>query len=441
MNVKSFSLCVAFVFSCGFCCGEDWSRFRGPNGSGIVDAIVPASWSDESNIAWSIDLPGAGSSSPIVIGDNVLVTCYSGYGVPGEEVGAPESLTRKLMCFNRKDGSLVFETSEVAAEVEDDYQGFIKEHGYASSTPVSDGQHIYVVYGKSGLYCYDMKGEKVWHQPLGTFSDPAKWGDGASPILHNDLVIVNAGIVGHAIVALNKESGEEVWRTENEKFTNCWSTPVKVEANGRTELVFSMPGQIVSLNPDDGSEYWTCVSPIAQTVTASLASEGDVVYAMGGRGGVAVAVRCGGSGDVSETHKLWETRLRAGIGTPIVVSNRLYWTVGGEIYCANCETGDQIYQEKANAEEQTPEAEGENAGGGRRRRGPAGDYASPVCCGDRIYMVMRNGTTHVVKPKESFELVSSNKLGDGTVLFNASPAISDNQMYIRSDKKLYCISQ
>ncbi len=410
---------------------EDWARFRGPNGSGVNAASkAPLEWSDSKNLKWSVDLPGRGSSSPIVVGDKVLLTAYTGYGLDNANPGNPSSLQRHLICFDRASGKERWRGTVDSTHDEDPYQGFITDHGYASSTPVSDGEHVFVLFGKTGMVAYDLEGNQKWLKNLGELSDPAKWGGGASPVLHEDLVIVNAGNVGQKIVALNKADGTVAWDVVNPEFTNCWSTPIKVTANMRDELVFIMPGKILALDPDTGKELWTAKSPIAPTVCASLAEEDGVVFAMGGRQGSAIAVKCGGNGDVSETNTVWEKPLRAGIGTPLVHDGWIHWTSGGIAYCADCKTGEYVYKDRLKSE---PES------GAGQRRGPAGDYASPVMIGDRIALLMRDGTTYVITPGDQFETISRNSFESDQSQFNATPAVTDNQIFIRSDKKLYCI--
>jgi outer membrane protein assembly factor BamB len=410
---------------------EDWTRFRGPNGSGISSASrAPSQWSESNNLKWSVDLPGRGSSCPIVVGDKVLLTAYTGYGLEKSNPGDPKALQRHLICFDRASGKELWRGTVDSTHDEDPYQGFIAEHGYASSTPVSDGEHVFVLFGKTGMVAFDMDGNQKWLQNLGEFSDPAKWGSGASAVLYKDFVIVNAGIEGHKIVALKKSDGSVAWEVENPEFTNCWSTPILVTADMRDELVFSMPGKILALDPENGKVLWTAKSPIAQTVCASLAEQNGVVFAMGGRQGSAVAIRCGGNGDVSESNTVWEMPLRAGIGTPLVHNGKMYWSSGGIAYCADCKTGEYVYKERLKTEEETESGQ---------RRGPAGDYASPVMIGDRIMLLMRNGTAYVIKPAEKLETVSQNSFASDQSQFNATPAVTENQIFIRSDKKLYCI--
>jgi outer membrane protein assembly factor BamB len=277
-----------------------------------------------------------------------------------------------------------------------------------------------------------MEGELVWHKSVGVESDPFKWGGGSSPVLFDNFVIVNAGNEGSAIVAFDKADGREVWRVDNEGFKNSWSTPLVVEAAGRSELVFIMPDRIFALDPRSGAELWTCTSPISQTVCASLTAGDGVVYAMGGRGGRAIAVRCGGSGDVTETHIVWDSNLRAGIDTPVLYNGRLYWQVGGKAVCASAETGEELYNEALAAPDPDSKAK-------EGRRGPAGDYASPIVVGDKVLLVMRSGAAYVLEASGVFQVVSSNSFADDPGPFHATPAFADGQLFLRSYDKLYCI--
>ncbi len=432
--MRSLQLIAVFIFtfSVSFVDAEDWTRFRGPNGTGVSKSTsAPTDWAAEKNMKWSKDLPGKGSSCPIVLGDRVYVTCYTGYGTDKANPGSPSDLKRHLISFDRKTGEEVWRSSVASTNDEDAYKGFIQEHGYASSTPVTDGENIYVLFGKTGVVSFDLDGKQRWLQNVGTKSDPAKWGGGSSCVLYNDLVIVNAGILGQKICALNKKDGSIAWSSDNANYTNCWSTPIVVKTAARDELVFSMPGKILALDPKSGKELWSAKSPIAQTVCASLAQNEGVVFAMGGRGGVAIAVKCGGSGDVSESHTVWEKPLRAGIGTPVALNGRLYWASSGMAYCADCATGEYVYKERL------PKKEAPQQG----RRMPAGDYASPVVIGDKVVMVLRSGLTFVLNASDKFEVAGQNTFGDDKSLFNATPAVSDDQVFVRSEAKLYCLQK
>jgi outer membrane protein assembly factor BamB len=410
---------------------EDWARFRGPEGKGTIkSAKVATEWSESKNIKWQIDLPGPGSSSPIVYGDRVYITCYTGYGTDRANPGDPKNLKRHLICYDRSNGSEVWRTTVDSKEAEDPYKGFIVEHGYASSTPITDGKHIFTFFGKSGVCAFDMKGNKLWQTNLGTQSDPYKWGGGSSPILYKDLVIVNAGNVGRKIVALNQSDGKEKWSLKNEKFTNCWGTPVLVKIKDRTELVTSQPGKIIGIDPDTGKELWFATSPINQTVCASLVEHDGVVFAEGGRQGKALAVKCGGSGDVSKTHTLWTKSIGSGIGTPVVFDDTLVWSGRGIVLGLSVKNGEEVFKKRV------PTVQSSAA----PSRGPAGDYASPIVVSDKLFVSMRSGATHVFEADKNLPVVSTNLIREDKPMFNATPAVSDDQIFIRSQIKLYCIA-
>ncbi|HMP80093.1 MAG TPA: PQQ-binding-like beta-propeller repeat protein [Pirellulaceae bacterium] len=426
------TLIVVFAVTNSICVGDDWTRFLGPNGTATdSSASIPSTWNLSENMAWQVGLPGFGSSSPIVVGDRVFVTCYSGFGLDPEAPGNAADLRRHLVCLDRLSGQLLWDKPILSEHEEDPYQGFIREHGYASSTPASDGHRLFVLFGKSGLYAFDLDGNVLWHKNLGTFSDPAKWGDGCSPVLYKNLVIINVGNVGRALVALQQDNGEEAWRIDDERFGNSWSTPILVELPERTELVLNIPSQVIGIDPDSGKLLWHATSPVTQTTCASLAQHEGIVFVMGGRDGKAAAIRCGGSGDVTETHTVWTQPLRAGIGTPLVSDGLLYWHSNRVATCADCATGTEVFRERMPSIA-TPAPE---------RRGPAGDYASAIRAGDKIILLSRDGYAVVIACDREFKVLGIGEFGDDPGPFNATPALDGDQMFVRSNRAIYCVSQ
>jgi outer membrane protein assembly factor BamB len=184
--------------------GSDWSRFRGPNGSGVAEdsGSLPTTWSPDQNLAWKVELPGPGSSSPIVVGDRVFVTCWSGYGTSRNDRGDISDLVRHLICFDAKTGRVLWDSAVKATQPEEDYRGNFAEHGYASHTPVSDGDRVYVFFGKSGALAFDMAGKQLWQTSLGTGSNERGWGSASSPILFENLVIVTASSESNSMAGL-----------------------------------------------------------------------------------------------------------------------------------------------------------------------------------------------------------------------------------------------
>ncbi len=326
----SIPAAILLTILTGLCQAADWNRFRGPQGGGVVeDATIPMTWSRESNLKWKAPLPGKGSSSPVVDHDRVYVTCYTGYGIDPSNPGEPQDLVRHLLAIDRSSGNEIWRKSIASTADEDPYQGFITQHGYASSSPATDGERVYALLGKSGLYAFSRDGEQLWHVELGQKSDPAKWGDGSSPIVVGDLVIVDAGVLGNHFVGIDKQTGEKVWSVADPGFTNGWATPTEVFVDGQVQVLFNVPKKILSIDPLTGTTLWSADSPLDDAACGSIVTKDGVAFLMGSRAGRAMAVKCDGSGDVSETGTLWQKQMRSGICTPLIVGDNMYWTSGG----------------------------------------------------------------------------------------------------------------
>jgi len=417
---------------------SDWSRFRGPNGSGISSdtASTPVEWSPDRNVRWKTPLPGAGVSSPIVVGDLLFVTCYSGYGA---NFGKIEDLKRHLVCVDRSSGKILWDKSVDAVLPEDSYSGMgIPSHGYASHTPVSDGKHIYVFFGKSGVLAYDLEGKQRWHQSVGTESDRRRWGSASSPILHEDNVIVVASAESEAIIALNAETGDEVWRQEAAGLANVWGTPLIVKIDDeRTDLVLGVPYEIWGFNPDSGKLRWYSEISAGDQYSSSLVAVQDVVYSIEGRGGGSAAVRAGGKGDVTKSHTVWSGSDSSRFGTPVVYQGRLYFFPSGVATCNDAKTGKKVFQGRL-------EGGSSSGGGGRSRFGRGGggsDYSSPVVADGKIYYVQSSGSCFVLKAGDKFEQLAVNSVTTDRESFGATPALSNGEIFLRSDKHLYCVSE
>jgi outer membrane protein assembly factor BamB len=435
--------------------GESWMRFRGPNGTGISTAKVPTKWSDKENIKWKIELPGPGTSSPIIVGDKLFITSYSGYVKASDD---PKKLVRHLICIDRAKGKIVWDEKMPAKNPEDPAQGFINDHGYASSTPVSDGEHVYVFYGKSGAYAYDLKGKKIWDRQLGTESSDKRWGSGTSPILYEDLVIVNAAEESRTIYALDKKTGEIRWKEFSDGLTQSYSTPSLVTHNDKTTLVVSMPREVWGLNPKSGKLAWFATTGTEGTATPCVVASDDTIFVLGGRGGNSSAIKLGGKGDITKD-QIWSKQDNSYVPSPIYHDKHLYWVSDqGMAICLNAESGERVYRERLGGPTGTSGGAGPSDsanrgpggpggqggfgggfGGGRGGGGGSGFYASATLIGDKIYAVSRRNGTFVYSASPKFEQVAQNKLED-TSGWNASPAAADGDLYIRSNKALYCIS-
>ena len=203
-----------------------WAGFLGTDGSATSnDSNVPLEWSADKNIAWTAPLPGRGNSSPIVVDGKVIVTAYTGYGLDREKPGNIKDLKRHVLCIDAQSGKELWRKDFDAKQPEDIFKGYIQEHGYSSSTPVSDGKQIFVFFGKSGVFALDMDGKQQWQADVGMESNNKKWGSASSPILYKNLVIVNASDEGQALVAFDKKTGKEVWRSEADTMTVVYNMP------------------------------------------------------------------------------------------------------------------------------------------------------------------------------------------------------------------------
>lgn len=408
----------------------DWAQFRGPGGSASSDETnLPTEWSETKNLKWKTELPGAGASSAIVVGDRVFLTCYSGYGV-GRERGTPEDLRRHLVCVNRPDGKILWTSAVEPVLPEDPFTGMgVPEHGYATSTPVSDGERVYVFFGKTGVLAFDFDGKQLWQTSLGTESGRMRWGSGASPILYKNLVIVNASDESESLRALDKKTGEEVWKAQASGLASCWGTPILVETGDHTELVIAVAYEIWGFNPDNGKLLWYAESGMDSNVSPSVVAQDGIVYGIGGRQGGAAAVRVGGKDDVSASHVLWKSRSTSYVPSPVLYEDHLYWVDDrGLAFCVNAKDGQRVYQERLSG------LSGSGGFGGRPF------YASVVVAGGNLYAVSRTSGTFVIAAKPEFELIARNEFDDNSD-FNASPAISDGQIFLRSNRFLYCLEK
>jgi hypothetical protein len=408
---------------------DDWTRFRGPNGSGIAtEAHVPTTWSEAKNLAWKATLPGRGSSSPIICGERVFVTSYSGYG-DGSADGSPEKLVRHLLCLERQTGKLMWDKTVAAELPEDPYNGFLTEHGYASSTPVTDGERVYVFFGKTGVLAFDFSGKQLWQVNVGKQSSNRRWGSGASPLLYKNLVIVNAAEESRSIRALDTLTGKEVWKAESASLELCFSTPALVDCgDGRTDLVVAVPGELWGFNPDTGKLRWFAQTGIKGNVSPSVVAGDGVLFVTGGfpQSGT-VAVRGGGKGDVTRTHVVWSSEVASYVPSPLVQGGHLYFVSDkGVAMCLDAKTGQVVTKEPLPGITSTG-------------RGGKPVYASAVLAGSHLYAVTRRKGTFVLNAAPQMTVIAQNSFADDDSDFNATPVIGGNQLFLRSNKFLYCV--
>lgn len=405
---------------------EDWPRFRGPNGDGISnDGPIPAKWDAATNLKWKRGLPGQGSSSPIVVGDRVFVTSYSGYGTSTRGGGDDSQLERHLTCVDRKTGKILWSKAVANAAREDRYQGFITEHGYASSTPVSDGENVFAFFGKSGVFAFDLDGNQLWKVGVGTESSNRRWGSAASLVLYGDSVIVNASEESQSIRALDKATGKELWKTEAGLLELAYGTPnLGKTKSGRELLLLAVPEEVWALNPANGKLAWYCETQLTGNVSPSVNILDGMAYVYGGyRGAGSMAIRIDGKDNITSSNVEWSSRESSYVATPVLYEGHLYWVDDrGNAFCADAETGKAVYRERL-----------VTGGGGR----PV--YASPILCDGKLFVPSRWEGVYVIEASPEFKLLAHNQISDDDSDFNASPAVSGRQMFLRSNQALYCI--
>jgi len=436
-STLAFATAGFLAFALGSVHGGDWPAFRGDNTGIAAETNLPAKI-DGDHLLWKMPLPGRGASSPIVLGDKLFLTSYSGYGTTisrgfgggkgkkgggGGDTGAKEDQAKlKLIvqCIDAKSGKADW-TKEVDPKLpEEAFTGFLREHGYATSTPATDGERLYVFFGKTGVFGFDLKGNQLWQADVG--SGKHMWGSGSSPIVYKDKVIVNAAVESGSVVGLESKSGKELWRIKG--VNPCWVTPVIAKtADGKDELVLSLSGKIAGYDLNDGKELWHCtgIGSGGKGYTSSTPVVRDgVAYATGGGGPnpqLAIAVKVGGRGDVDSTHVLWRQKIAPGIASPLVLGKQLCW-VNGSVVALDLSDGKIAHNE--------------------RLYDARSEYVSPVAADGKIYALTRLEGLYVLSADTKLEKISHYDFPGDTSVFNASPAVSNGRIYIRSNANLYC---
>jgi outer membrane protein assembly factor BamB len=399
----------------------DWLQFRGTAGAGkALDANPPVSWSQSENLKWQAQLPGPGSSSPIVVGDRVFVTCWSGYGDGSD--GSVGDLKRHLVCVDRASGKILWNKTISGSGSEDAFKGYITEHGYASQSPASDGQRVYAYFGKSGVHAFDLDGKKLWSKDVGSGSNSRRWGSGTSVMVHEDAVIVTAADESRSIYSFDKLTGKMNWKSAADSLDLSFGTPIPVTVNGQTSLVIGVPNELWGLNPASGKLRWLAETGIPGNVTPTVVQSDAQMFVFGGYPRRStVAVKKGGKGDVTDTHVSWRITKTTYVPTPVHHDGHLYFVNDqGFAFCLNSANGEIVYEQRL------PNLNG---------RRPV--YAATVMTKNHYYAVTRRSGTFVIDLSPNFKVVATNKIANDDTQFNATPAISGNDLFIRSDRALY----
>ncbi len=412
-----FVLLVGLMHRCVL--AENWSQFRGAGGNATADGVSPPlRWSAGENIVWKAALPGRGSSSPVIWDDRVFLTAYTGFGTSDTDTDDKSKLRLHVICLDRHSGTVIWDKSIAASEHTQDFTRRIQDHGYATSTPATDGEAVYAYFGVSGVVAYDWDGNLMWQAEVGTKT--AGFGSASSPIVHEDLVIVNGSIEGSVVVAFNKKSGKQMWEISD--VNRAWTTPcVATAADGSQEMVINQKDTIHGFDPRTGKELWTCEGIHDYVVPVPVSHDG-IIYCLGGRQNRCIAVKLGGRGDVTESHKLWEVAIGANVTSPIYYEGHLYWASDKAIAnCLDAKTGESVYRERLDTRSRV--------------------YASIIRAGERLYVTTRDKGIVVLPAKPEYKELAVNTIESDTNLFNASPAVVGDQLLLRTDSYLYCIGE
>jgi outer membrane protein assembly factor BamB len=417
---------------------RNWPAWRGPSGQGVSsEPGLPDAWSPTQNVAWKTPIPGRGHSSPIVWGDRLfLTTAIEGEVVPGaaavkhfdggqefvhpDGVGADRKHTLKVLALSATTGQLLWERTAWEGTP---YDTRHKRGSYASTTPVTDGERVYAYFGSEGLYAYDFEGTLAWKATLGGIATMGV-GVGSSPVLYKDLIILlcdeDSGEKSF-IAALDRRTGKEVWRVPR-KVQISWATPILVKAGERDELITSGAELIVAYDPATGKELWRGKGLESNAVPTPVAGRDVVVIASGFPTKVAIAIRPGGSGDVTDTPRvLWKYAKGTGyVPSPIVYGDSVYlMTDKGLVTCLDLQTGAVRYE-------------------GGRVPVAATFMASPVAYDGKILLFSEDGDTYVLKAGPVHEVIRTNPLGEPIY---ATPALANGRIYIRAAGHVYAIGR
>jgi len=415
----------------------NWPQWRGPDGQGVsAETGLPVEWSNTTNVKWKTPIAGRGHSSPIVWGKKIFLTsALDGEVIAGrpagvthkmsdgsdfvhpDAVGANLKHTFKVVCLDRDSGKILWERVAYEGPV---YDSRHKKASFASSTPATDGKYVFAFFGSEGLYAYDFSGKLLWKQAMPKIGT-ASVGYGVSPILCNNLVIMLCDDSGgnSFIAAYDKKTGKEAWRVAR-KVDITWSSPVLVHTKDRTEIVTAAAEAIIAYDPATGKELWRHKGLESNAVPTPVVDNDLVVLTSGYPKKIALAIKAGGSGDITGTSQVAWTYNKgtAYVPSPILYGDYIYlMTDRGLLTCLDAKTGKVEYE------------------GGRVPK-PQIFMASPVAYEGKILLTSEEGDTYMLKAGPKHEVIRTNSLGENVY---ASPAIADGKIFIRGEQNLYCI--
>ncbi len=422
-RAKSFTIGLAATFAISSAHAANWPSWRGPNQNNVSpETKFPTRWSKEQNVKWRTPLPDEGNSSPIVWNDTVFVT-----------QAVHDGQRRTVMAFDRNTGRLRWQQGV-------DYEGKDPRHPtnpHCAASPVTDGERVVASFGSAGIVAFDFSGRQLWKTDLGRQTH--EWGQGSSPILHGDAVIVYHGPGEHsALYALDKKSGRKLWTTPlpetqpTERFDGfagktdgklgTFSTPLVVKTGSHEEIILAVGNKVRAFAPATGQELWNADGMNPLVYTSPSYGEGTLIV-MGGYMGSMMFIRPGGRGDVTGQRLVYERRMKKHvIASPIVKDGHVYVPVtDGLAHCYELATGKLLFEERL-----------PGTGGSSQM------WASANLVGDKLYGVNQSGDTVIWRAAPKFELLATNSIGEPS---NSTLAMSNGEIFLRTQKALYCIAE
>jgi outer membrane protein assembly factor BamB len=412
-----------------------WGHWRGPSQTGVAPGAAPVRWSDTSNIAWKIEIPGRGHSSPVIWGDRIFVTTAVPTGRTGEPAnasagarrsdggaGAREEQRFEVLALDRASGKVVWQQTAATGVP---HEGYHATYGsFASNSPTTDGQRVYASFGSRGLFAYDMNGKLLWQRDFNIQMRMfQEFGEGVGPVLDEGRLIVLCDHEGDGFLAmLDAATGREIWRTPRTDGTN-WAAPLVVRHNGRKQIVVNSPRKIRGYDYESGKQIWETVGLGLNTIPRAV-QHGDTVLVMSGFINPALlAIRLGREGDLAGTDAIKWTANRglAYTASPVLHEGTLYFlTDNGMVSAIDADSGKPIYQQV-------------------RLPRPSAIKASPVAAGGMLYFPTEEGDVVVARIGPTLDLVSTNTLTDQS--FVASPAVAGGDIFLRSRTHLFRVRQ
>ena len=415
---------------------SNWPQWRGPNSDGLApQSDPPVEWSETRNVRWKVEIPGSGSATPVVWGDRmvVLTAIDTGKKAPGGDqvpeppkqglgmsVASPGTFHQyEVICLDRMTGKTLWRRTAVEAMP---HEGVHNTNGYASGSPATDGKIVIASFGSRGIFCYDLEGTLKWKKDLGLMKVKVGFGEGISPVLHGNRVVVNWDHeAGSFIVALDAATGEEKWRQTRDEGTT-WTTPLVVEHEGVTQVVVNGTKKVRSYDLATGKLIWECGGQTMNVIPTPFAFEGKVYCMSGYRGNAIYAIKLNSKDDVtSNAEQIAWKRTDAGpyVASPVLLDGLIYHTKErqGILYCVDARTGEVKF-----GPERLPQMDTV--------------YASLLGAGGKVYVSSREGTTVVLKAGPKVEVLATNKLPEP---IDASPVAVGKQLYLRGARHLWCI--